>query len=893
MIRLAERNMKERAAIVDFTLMPTAQCDLNFRPPGSSFARQFLSLDLLTMGLHCALAAGLLWAVRPLTTLYSPTLVICVSMVGVLLTVRRRYLATGRESDVLRHALIAILVIPLVTCLGMVALNLPGRKLVVGVLVLIVLPWLLWTADRITQHAVWWSTANPCVSHRMMSLGRLLWRDRFAGRVRLGDHKLSGEETTALNSLRSGIGFCVRATLVVLSMVVAAGMAFRQHPADVARSFLLLTLVFQLPMCVWNTLLYPGAASRFLVMVKHWCCWDVETALPPTVFFSPCGTVQQRRFQIMLLVTGMSFVLVGMWCLPLRNTVSVAGMVLNCLFRLAIPLLTLPFFILLLLFNIIGPVLAVYCRLFEQKPSPLVDDQWTAFDGYSDRLQHSCNPVERRCLYRGYHPETIVPILIDQKLNFEHQLIIGATGIGKTALGLIGYVSQLIRRGESAVVINDCKGDRALFHTARLEAERRGATFKWFTNRPLHSTYVFNPYDQRPLQRLTMQQIVGLFMMSLNLHHGDDYGRAWFSIASRSLFQEALKQMRQRHLHSRPYSFAEVLKVLRQIATSETEFKAAQHLAFVVDNLSQYEQLNLSPTHDPLHPAVVNAIHMPEVLSEKQVIYFSLVGATDISTVGEIARLAMYSAISAAVDHRDRTGRRAALHLINDEAQITVAKNIENLMAQAREFGTAITLSLQTMSQLNPPGGTDLRELVQNCTTIKQIFSARDPDTQEYISKISGDVGYYGASWQQFLSRIEEGDVRMQRAVYRPLRESEPYIDITQEIGPRLTAEDIADIGRHPNRCIMNVGRTSGYSSYLGAFPVHVDFTMPEVEYERRNNDLPWPDGRDGTIEIPAFWPDANEHTIVPTSHPPLLLPDQTLDVDQLEEIKRRLNERF
>lgn len=893
MIKLAERNMKERAAIVDFALLPTAQCDLNFRRSDASFARRFLSLDLLAMGLHCAMGAGLLWAVRPWVVQLPPALVICMSMAGVLLAGRHRYLATRREPDVLRYMLTAGLVIPVVAFLGVAVLNRPGQELVVGILVLLVLPWLLWTADRLTQHAVWWSTANPCVSHRMMSLGRLFWRDRFAGRVALSELKLTAEQKTALTDLRQGIGFCVRAMLVVLPTLCSAEMAFTQHPADVVRSFLLLTVVFQLPLCLWNTVLYPASVSRFLLMIKHWCYWDVETTLPPTLFRSPCGTVQRRRRLLIVLNLGMSFILVGMWYLQVRGTVHGGTMIIQCVVQLVLPLLTLPFVLLLLLFNIIGPVLAVYCQFFEQKPSPLVDEEWTAFDGYSDRLQHSCNPVERRCLYRGYHPETIIPILIDQKLNFEHQLIIGATGIGKTALGLIGQISQLIRRGDGAVVIIDCKGDRGMFHTARLEAERRGATFKWFTNKPRHSTYVFNPFNQRQLQNLTMPQIVGLFMMSLNLNHGPEYGRAWFGIASRTLFQEALKQMHQRHLHSRPFSFAELDKVLRQLSASEADYKAAQHLAFIVANLSQFEQLNLSPTHDPHHPAVANAIHMPEVLSEKQVIYFSLVGATDVGTVGEIARLAMYSAVSAAMDHRDRTGHRPSLNFIIDEAQVVVAQNIESVLAQAREFGTAFTLSLQTLSQLNPPGGTDLRELVLNCTTTKQIFSARDPDTQNYIMKISGEVGYQGVSWQQFLSTMQKGDVHMNRAVYRPDVEPEPVINITQEVGPRLTAEDIADISRHPNRCIMNVGRTSGYSSYLGAFPVHVDWTMPEEEYERRSNDLPWPEGREGTIEIPPFWPAPNEHTIVSTSHPALTGPGQQLSIDRLEEIKRRLGENF
>ncbi|MCA9063318.1 MAG: TraM recognition domain-containing protein, partial [Planctomycetaceae bacterium] len=432
----------------------------------------------------------------------------------------------------------------------------------------------------------------------------------------------------------------------------------------------------------------------------------------------------------------------------------------------------------------------------------------------------------------------------------------------------------------------------AMFATARQAAARAGATFKWFTNKPGHSTYIFNPINQRQLTRLTMPQIVGQFMMSLNLHHGSDYARAWFSLSSRMLFQEALREIDRNSPAGRPFSFREIEVVLRRIAANDKEFQAAQHLAFVVSNLAQFEQLNMSPLVNPANPAVRNGIHMPDVVEEKQVIYFNLIGTLDMAAVGEIARLAIYSADSAAMDLFDRTGKQPGVHIIIDEAQMVVAQNFPAVMTQGRSHGVAFTLALQTLSQLSPPGGADLRQLVLDNTVIQQYFSARDPESVRHLMKISGECGYYGASWKQFASHVQDGFVNMAYGIFDPERDPEPVIDITQEVGPRLSAEDIADISRNPRQSILSIGRAEGYTSYRGAFPVNLDFTMTEEEYLQRSV-APWPEISDDTIELAPFWPEPNTHTVVPTTHPgltgPIPLPVDHPSADKLAEIRRRL----
>lgn len=182
-----------------------------------------------------------------------------------------------------------------------------------------------------------------------------------------------------------------------------------------------------------------------------------------------------------------------------------------------------------------------------------------------------------------------------------------------------------------------------------------------------------------------------------------------------------------------------------------------------------------------------------------------------------------------------------------------IAQNISNVLAQARSFGIGCIFALQSLSQLSPPGGADLRDLVLNCTATKQFWATRDPKDREYISKISGEVAYYTASWEQTRRRVLLGEIDRRFAIPRQL-EGANQIGITEEVGPRLTTQAIDNWGRMPNVSITAIQRNSGYSCYDGAFPVHTDWTMSEEEYHRRGNEIPWPRVDAQTISVNPQW---------------------------------------
>ena len=188
------------------------------------------------------------------------------------------------------------------------------------------------------------------------------------------------------------------------------------------------------------------------------------------------------------------------------------------------------------------------------------------------------------------------------------------------------------------------------------------------------------------------------------------------------------------------------------------------------------------------------------------------------------------------------------------------------------------------------PGGDDLRQLVDESTCVKQIFSARTPEARKHISSISGEVGYYNATWQQFVFRVMQGEVTMNRALRMTntdkLYPEHASTDISVTHGPRLTTNEIEDISRSENGCIFYCNRSKGTAQFKGAFPVHVDYPIDKNDYEARN-EMSWPASGDETVEPKPFWPASVENETIRKKTPA----KPETDLEELEEIHRRMND--
>ena len=106
------------------------------------------------------------------------------------------------------------------------------------------------------------------------------------------------------------------------------------------------------------------------------------------------------------------------------------------------------------------------------------DSEW---DVYVSRLVNSQHALEREHLLVGFSLFGDYPVLLHKTIFDQHYHLTGDTGSMKSSLVAGPLAAQLMARNDCSVVVLDLKGDMALFETCRVEAQRAGLPFSWFT----------------------------------------------------------------------------------------------------------------------------------------------------------------------------------------------------------------------------------------------------------------------------------------------------------------------------------------------------------------------------------------------------------------------------
>jgi len=506
----------------------------------------------------------------------------------------------------------------------------------------------------------------------------------------------------------------------------------------------------------------------------------------------------------------------------------------------------------------------------------LDDDGRTEWQWYLDRVRSSeheaVDPMtnivrEADHLFLGIEPHADIPVYLDSAILKEHCYIVGETGSGKTALGVIPILAQLIRGHKRAntsarpteeddpafaslsatdsytpcppIVILDLKGDSALFHSVRDEAkswaDRTGRelqdVFQFFTPEPQKATYRFNPLSDFLSGERSLPQLTQLLLDSLALSHGEGYGRSYYTRRNRQLLNAALIEAKAKD--ELPKDIAGLYKLVEHLArTRSAEFKDAFELISTLHSLSQYDAI----THNPSLRR--HTIHMPSVLQERQIAYFWLPAAIESVSVRELGKMAIFALISAAID-RQHTGKpyRQA-YLVIDEFQRLTGENFKVILEQARSFGVANILANQTQGDLKTPD-TDLRPTIMTNTRAKFYFSLSDPDEVLALSQASGEEVAYMRSHSIKTTWATKKDPDTGMSYPAPL--SSETQSWAQSLKPRIIRNDVLRVSDHPLEFMLQVSRGSGYTQF-GGVPVPVRTTYPyhKAQYEDFLS-RPWP----------------------------------------------------
>jgi hypothetical protein len=463
------------------------------------------------------------------------------------------------------------------------------------------------------------------------------------------------------------------------------------------------------------------------------------------------------------------------------------------------------------------------------------DSSRTEWDVYVERIQNSSHPIERRQLFAGWHATEEYPIYLPLKSFREHAHLMGATGSGKTSRGVGPFIVQLLRHTDpvSPLVVIDMKGELPMFQTVKLEAERAGRTFKYFTNAPNHSTHIFNPFYELQQSPITLNQVCELILAALNLEHGAGYGRSYYSVVARNWLTNTL--------YRRPQlaSFAELFDLANDPIWFRTadERRDAFELIANIEILAKHGALNLVPTAGTSHPSsnqalIEHAIHMPTVVEKNEVVYFYLSAGQEMATTRILAGLALYCLYTVCIGRSDSK----PTYLFVDEFQRVASRNFEVILQQSRSKGLSLILANQSINNLKTDD-IDLTDTVAENTNYWLFFTARGLTTRKYIGELSGETIYQTINEQ-----------------FRPgfFSDTKEHYTTTEQMGPRLQANDIIRISANEELAFCVQPTERDFSRFGGhLFVARCPHYISEDVFDVRSA-LPWPVDLPGTITLPV-----------------------------------------
>lgn len=474
-------------------------------------------------------------------------------------------------------------------------------------------------------------------------------------------------------------------------------------------------------------------------------------------------------------------------------------------------------------------------------------------------LQRSSDNITRNTFLLGESIKTGAPIFLDRSQVHNHAHIFGKTGSGKTSLGLAPLFWQIIEMAHrdlkaiqnkeegsdrvtpSSVVIIDMKGDAAFFNSVKAECESHGMEFKWFTSNLHNSTYVFNPLTQAHYGQLGPFDVSEIILEALGLRHEPVYGQSYFTRMNRQAINRLMTGAADRQRPIR--SFRDLYYFASELPKKDMP-SDAEELAAAIEELTPYDAINLTDgvavpyPGDQLASALERQIQMLDVVSRPCVVYFYLPSLINDSYATAVGKLALYSLVTAA--WLQPRGKHQVYCFI-DEFQRLVSSQVEPVLQQARDTGVALILANQNIADLK-----GITETVLGNVTFRQCFSATTPDLQELLIKESGETVDYRLSWDHLdpAPNLTMAHMMMGADLVTETK-------VTEELGPRITRNDLIRMSADDNLSYIYVATNKGHARYDGFSQIiRSDHHITKEMYDRLRENTGWPGPQPGTLVI-------------------------------------------
>ncbi|HKQ47587.1 MAG TPA: TraM recognition domain-containing protein [Phycisphaerae bacterium] len=361
------------------------------------------------------------------------------------------------------------------------------------------------------------------------------------------------------------------------------------------------------------------------------------------------------------------------------------------------------------------------------------------FRRYLDILRRSSAKFREEIFVGLRHP-SYEPILVPRFVFKNHSYVLGGSGSGKTTHAMAQILLQLAEEYTDSknrthprppIFIMDLKqtGDRYLRSLARQIADERGQELRFFSVDPEYESLRFDPFYclrhvTYPLKRTEF------FLKALSMIYPEGYGSDFFTKEQRSQLQEIL-------YHARPTTMDEMIAFIRHATQGKSGNKDARGLYSALSAFGYAK--NLHTNGEPL--GVDEIIDFDRFFDGQQVIYCHLDSREQPLLSGDVGKMLLFCLLEAAAQ-RQKRGVATQCFVAIDEFHRLAARNIVEMLEDARGAGVGFVLAHQSSSSLKTRDADLYGTLFENCS-FKQCLTLEDPRVIELFQTIAGRTVEY------------------------------------------------------------------------------------------------------------------------------------------------------
>lgn len=329
------------------------------------------------------------------------------------------------------------------------------------------------------------------------------------------------------------------------------------------------------------------------------------------------------------------------------------------------------------------------------------------------------------------------PMFVPREVFQRHAYVLGASGFGKTSHALAQLLIQLAkpyswvendRDDPTGIMIIDLKpsGDAFLRALAERVAHDEGRKFRFFSTDPTYRSVQFDPFTmlratEYPLERAEM------LIKAFSLVYAEGYGSDFFTAEQRTLLTKIMHE-------ARPRSYQELVDRVHEATTGDSGNKDARGLYSAISNVQMALHLNVDSRSLPPEEQV----DFDRYLADGEILYVHLDSRGTYLLGRDVGKLMLFALLKIATEREKRREKRQAFVLI-DEFQRLAARNVVEMLEDARSAGIGFVLAHQSSSSLQTRDGDLYGVLFENCS-FKQCLTLEDPRVVDLFKLISGEV---------------------------------------------------------------------------------------------------------------------------------------------------------